>query len=67
MLLFFSQKFVNVVKVNVNTMDELVNKAENEMGSLSGIKNMLSSLLGSVSTGFLSEHIVLFHMQQIYS
>ena len=32
-------------------MDELVSKAENEMGSFSGIKKMLSSIVGGVSIG----------------
>ena len=41
--------FVNVVKQNVNTMEECVNKAENDMGTFSGFRKMFSSFVGQVS------------------
>lgn len=44
------QAFVGVVKGNVAVLEECVNKAEDEMGSLSGLKKMLSSFVGPVSS-----------------
>lgn len=41
------EKFVQIVRDNVSTMEECVNKAENEMGSFSSFKKLFSSLVGS--------------------
>lgn len=41
------EMFVNVVRQSVNATEEQVSKAESEMGSLSGLKKMFSSLVGS--------------------
>ena len=49
--LFHYIMFVNTVKQNVNTVEECVNKAENDMGSFSGLKKMLSSFVSPVSIG----------------
>lgn len=43
------QAFVGVVQANMAVLEECVNKAEDEMGSLSGLKKMLSSFVGPVS------------------
>ena len=43
------QMFVDVVRQNVNNMEDCVSKAENEMGSFSGFKKMFSSFVGQVS------------------
>ena len=40
--------FVDVVRQNVNNMEDCVSKAENEMGSFSGFKKMFSSFVGQV-------------------
>lgn len=39
------EMFVNIVKQNVNTMEECVNKAENDMGAFSGFRKMFSSFV----------------------
>nr|XP_022339052.1 uncharacterized protein LOC111134381 isoform X2 [Crassostrea virginica] len=38
--------FVGVVRSDMAVLEECVNKAEDEMGSLSGLKKMLSSFVG---------------------
>jgi len=43
------QAFVSVVRENLNVMEENVNKAEDEMGSFSSLKKMLSSFVSPVS------------------
>ena len=43
------QEFVSIVSKNVHMMEEHVNKAEAKMGSLSGIKKMITSLVSPVS------------------
>ena len=42
------QMFVNVVRQNVNTMEDCISKAENDMGSISSFKKMFSSFVGQV-------------------
>lgn len=44
----FLQKFVLLVKENVATMEGELVKAEDEMGSFSGLKKMLSSFVSPV-------------------
>ncbi|XP_060073838.1 biogenesis of lysosome-related organelles complex 1 subunit 4-like [Ylistrum balloti] len=39
------EAFVSVVRENIATMEDCVNKAEDEMGSFSGLKKMLSSFV----------------------
>lgn len=46
---FSFQAFVTIVSKNVHMMEEHVNKAEAKMGSLSGIKKMITSLVSPVS------------------
>lgn len=43
------QVFVGVVQVNMVVLEECVNKAEDEMGLLSGFKKMLFFFVGLVS------------------
>ena len=51
------QAFVGVVRSDMAVLEECVNKAEDEMGSLSGLKKMLSSFVGQVSYGEIESYI----------
>lgn len=54
------QAFVGVVQANMAVLEECVNKAEDEMGSLSGLKKMLSSFVGPVSWWKINPNLLLF-------
>ncbi|XP_048736279.1 biogenesis of lysosome-related organelles complex 1 subunit 4-like isoform X2 [Ostrea edulis] len=59
--------FVGVVKGNVAVLEECVNKAEDEMGSLSGLKKMLSSFVGPKKPVSKSDKKAVFEPPEIFS
>ncbi|XP_048736271.1 biogenesis of lysosome-related organelles complex 1 subunit 4-like isoform X1 [Ostrea edulis] len=61
------EAFVGVVKGNVAVLEECVNKAEDEMGSLSGLKKMLSSFVGPKKPVSKSDKKAVFEPPEIFS
>ncbi|XP_061197474.1 biogenesis of lysosome-related organelles complex 1 subunit 4-like [Saccostrea echinata] len=61
------EAFVGMVKTNVSVLEECVNKAEDEMGSLSGLKKMLSSFVGPKKTVSKSDKKAVFNPPEIFS
>lgn len=60
------EAFVAVVRDNVGMMEECVNKAEDEMGSFSGLKKMLSSFVSPKRSQTKDNRAVSFTRPKIY-
>lgn len=61
------EAFVGVVQANMAVLEECVNKAEDEMGSLSGLKKMLSSFVGPKKSISKSDKKPVFEPPEIFS
>ncbi|XP_045192752.2 biogenesis of lysosome-related organelles complex 1 subunit 4-like [Mercenaria mercenaria] len=60
------EAFVQIVREDVNSMEECVNKAENEMGSFSSFRKMFSSLVGGKKSGQNKEERTEFVAPEIF-
>ena len=59
---FKFQDFVNVVKESVASVEEKVNKAENELGTVGGFMKKLSSFISKVIDKFYNSSLTLFQV-----